>query len=36
MLGMPCIINRINMLLWDRDNRAYSYYIEVERIRTVV
>lgn len=28
-LGMPCIINRINMLLWDRDNRAYSYYIDV-------
>lgn len=28
MLGMPCIINRINMLLWDRDQRAYSYYIE--------
>ena len=28
-LGMPCIINRINMLLWDRDQRAYSYYIEV-------
>ena len=23
-LGMPCIINRINMLLWDRDQRAYS------------
>jgi len=28
-LGMPCIINRINLLLWDRDQRAYSYYIEV-------
>jgi len=28
-LGMPCIINRVNMLLWDRDQRAYSYYIEV-------
>ena len=28
-LGMPCIINRINMLLWDRDQRAYSYYIEI-------
>ena len=28
-LGMPCIINRINMLLWDRDQRAYSYCIEV-------
>ena len=28
-LGMACIINKINMLLWDRDQRAYSYYIEV-------
>ena len=28
-LGMPCIINHIKMLLWDRDQRAYSYYIEV-------
>ena len=28
-LGMPCIINRINMLLWDQDERAYSYYIDV-------
>ncbi|XP_023340918.1 BTB/POZ domain-containing protein 9 [Eurytemora carolleeae] len=28
-LGMPCILNRINLLLWDRDQRAYSYYIEV-------
>jgi len=28
-LGMPAIINRINLLLWDRDQRAYSYYIEV-------
>uniref|UniRef100_T1IHV1 BTB/POZ domain-containing protein 9 n=1 Tax=Strigamia maritima TaxID=126957 RepID=T1IHV1_STRMM len=28
-LGFPCIINQIRMLLWDRDNRSYSYYIEV-------
>ncbi|XP_046382947.1 BTB/POZ domain-containing protein 9 isoform X2 [Ischnura elegans] len=28
-LGMPCIINHISMLLWDRDVRSYSYYIEV-------
>jgi len=28
-LGMPCIINRINMLLWDRDQRSYCYYIDV-------
>ena len=31
-LGMPCILNRINMLLWDRDQRAYSYYIGDENI----
>ncbi|KAM7349591.1 BTB (POZ) domain containing 9 [Cochliomyia hominivorax] len=28
-LGTPCIINHIKILLWDRDNRAYSYFIEV-------
>ncbi|KAG1654460.1 BTB/POZ domain-containing protein 9 [Nymphon striatum] len=28
-LGMQCIINHIKMLLWDRDTRSYSYYIEV-------
>ncbi|XP_070579023.1 BTB/POZ domain-containing protein 9-like [Ptychodera flava] len=28
-LGKPCIINTIKMLLWDRDPRSYSYYIEV-------
>ncbi|XP_055911449.1 BTB/POZ domain-containing protein 9 [Eupeodes corollae] len=28
-LGNNCIINHIKMLLWDRDNRAYSYFIEV-------
>ncbi|XP_077997835.1 BTB/POZ domain-containing protein 9-like [Glandiceps talaboti] len=28
-LGKPCIINTIRMLLWDRDMRSYSYYIEV-------
>ncbi|XP_044263423.1 BTB/POZ domain-containing protein 9 [Tribolium madens] len=28
-LGMPSIINHIRMLLWDRDLRSYSYYIEV-------
>ena len=28
-LGMQCIINHIKMLLWDRDQRAYSYYIDV-------
>lgn len=27
-LGMPCIINTVQMLLWDRDMRSYSYYIE--------
>ena len=28
-LGMQCIVNHVRMLLWDRDSRAYSYYIEV-------
>ena len=28
-LGMQCIVNHIKMLLWDRDQRAYSYYIDV-------
>lgn len=28
-LGIQCIVNHIKMLLWDRDTRAYSYYIEV-------
>lgn len=29
MLGRQCIINHMKMLLWDRDARSYSYYIEV-------
>ncbi|XP_051164686.1 BTB/POZ domain-containing protein 9 [Leptopilina boulardi] len=28
-LGTQCIINHIKMLLWDRDVRSYSYYIEI-------
>ncbi|KAM9156437.1 BTB/POZ domain-containing protein 9 isoform 1-T1 [Pangshura tecta] len=28
-LGQPSIINHIRILLWDRDSRSYSYYIEV-------
>ncbi|XP_055617391.1 BTB/POZ domain-containing protein 9 [Toxorhynchites rutilus septentrionalis] len=28
-LGKMFIINHIKILLWDRDNRSYSYYIEV-------
>ncbi|XP_033123857.1 BTB/POZ domain-containing protein 9-like [Anneissia japonica] len=28
-LGKPSLINTIKMLLWDRDMRSYSYYIEV-------
>ncbi|XP_039153980.1 BTB/POZ domain-containing protein 9-like [Drosophila simulans] len=28
-LGTICLINHIHMLLWDRDSRAYSYYVEV-------
>nr|KAG5695211.1 hypothetical protein BaRGS_018333 [Batillaria attramentaria] len=29
MLGQRYIINTIKLLLWDRDMRSYSYYIEV-------
>lgn len=28
-LGTPCIINHMKMLLWDKDVRSYSYFIEV-------
>ncbi|XP_048829818.1 BTB/POZ domain-containing protein 9 isoform X2 [Brienomyrus brachyistius] len=28
-LGQASIINHIRILLWDRDSRSYSYYIEV-------
>ena len=28
-LGRPSIINTVKMLLWDKDSRSYSYYIEV-------
>ncbi|XP_078068238.1 BTB/POZ domain-containing protein 9 [Mustelus asterias] len=28
-LGHASILNHIRMLLWDRDSRSYSYYIEV-------
>lgn len=28
-LGQPSIINHIKVLLWDRDMRSYSYFIEV-------
>ncbi|EDV44558.1 uncharacterized protein Dana_GF20424 [Drosophila ananassae] len=28
-LGTLCMINHIRMLLWDRDSRAYSYFVEV-------
>lgn len=28
-LGTQCIINHVKMLLWDRDLRSYSYYLEV-------
>lgn len=28
-LGVACIINQIRLLLWDRDLRSYSYFIEV-------
>ncbi|XP_077856176.1 BTB/POZ domain-containing protein 9 isoform X1 [Macaca mulatta] len=28
-LGQPSIINHVRILLWDRDSRSYSYFIEV-------
>ncbi|CAI8037460.1 BTB/POZ domain-containing protein 9, partial [Geodia barretti] len=28
-LGQPYLLNCIRMLLWDRDNRSYSYYVQV-------
>lgn len=28
-LGRPSIINNIKLLLWNKDPRSYSYYIEV-------
>ncbi|CAN7988268.1 unnamed protein product [Ixodes hexagonus] len=28
-LASPCLLNHLALLLWDRDGRAYSYYIEV-------
>ncbi|CAB3234779.1 unnamed protein product [Arctia plantaginis] len=28
-LATPTIINHVRMLLWNRDNRSYAYYIEV-------
>ena len=28
-LGRPSIINNIKLLLWNKDTRSYSYYIEV-------
>lgn len=28
-LGQPFIINHVRLLLWDRDSRSYSYYVEV-------
>ncbi|XP_073729659.1 BTB/POZ domain-containing protein 9 isoform X1 [Misgurnus anguillicaudatus] len=28
-LGQPSIINHIRLLLWDKDSRSYSYYVEV-------
>uniref|UniRef100_A0A8C8EZ56 BTB/POZ domain-containing protein 9 n=1 Tax=Oncorhynchus tshawytscha TaxID=74940 RepID=A0A8C8EZ56_ONCTS len=28
-LGQPYIVNHVRLLLWDRDSRSYSYYVEV-------
>ncbi|XP_032576106.1 BTB/POZ domain-containing protein 9 [Drosophila sechellia] len=33
-LGTFCKINHIRMLLWDRNSRAYSYYVEVSGDQT--
>ncbi|XP_033157179.1 BTB/POZ domain-containing protein 9-like [Drosophila mauritiana] len=33
-LGTFCMINHIRILLWDRDSRAYSYYVEVSGDQT--
>ncbi|KAM3876905.1 BTB/POZ domain-containing protein 9-like [Diretmus argenteus] len=32
-LGQPSIINHIRLLLWDRDSRSYSYYVEASMDR---
>ena len=31
-LNQPYIINCIRMLLWDRDNRSYSYFVQVSQL----
>ena len=28
-LSQPYLLNCIKMLLWDKDNRSYSYYVQV-------
>lgn len=28
-LAQPTILNHVRLLLWDRDNRSYTYYLEV-------
>ena len=35
-LNHPYIINCIRMLLWDRDNRSYSYFVQVSCVVTYV
>ena len=30
-LGQPYALDSMRLLLWDRDDRSYSYYIEVSR-----
>jgi len=32
-LGAVYLLNRIQMLLWDRDDRSYAYYVEVRTKR---
>ena len=31
-LNHPYIVNCIRMLLWDRDNRSYSYFVQVSHV----
>ncbi len=31
-LNQPYILNCIKMLLWDKDNRSYSYFIQVHTL----
>ena len=34
-LSQPTILNNLKLLLWDKDERAYSYYIEGKLLTAV-